>query len=420
MKNIKLVKLYKPLLLVILSICSNLLCGFLFTFTSDFQRDLLAYSIHSYFEPLKDPGSKYPMLTITPKLCPDPDSDSKAIVFQKILDNFRHDMSVKACRQMIDDQCCIQTHRSQINIALMTQSTFSISSTEARGPDSGYIVDGNQYRAYNKKTDSYLLNRFNTDTFIFISDTLADKLIDIYGFKEQSKSKCYDQLINNEEFAILTIKIDGNVIRASINNILFTNKRDGTRTTELYPYFGIIKYTTKLYKVAPRLKCELDLKSNSYVNKHLFKSIDALGYTTADYNFGVWQFCEDGYVKIQNLSNDYMKVMSSKEKHEWNYILILIFAIIHIIGIGYGYKVWMKTQNERNIFSAVTIFVFVLYGFVAQFIYIYGFWTILPLISAVLILFMSRKPVGSLFATIAQKLQFHALQIPVINNKIKI
>jgi len=346
----------------------------------DFKLDYLAYQINDYnSHVLSDSDFKSSIITIQ-------SHDSKA-TYLDLLSAFYYNSLNKNVRLQLSKDVSFNS----MNLHLLSQDTFSIRTEEEK--DGGYYLDKGLYYTYYSDDilgpREYLKNRFDCDTFIFISDSFADKLVNFYGLQDTENP--YRILIQDKRYCVLDFQFNGNILKFCINNIIYTNKRNAPRTKELYGDFAVF-YRLIEFDSFLDYEFEIDLKDNPFCIKQTFKSINSLGYTISNSNFLIKTF--------DRASNSYSSniALSQKYHNAWkNNSVIFIIAYILLILVSMT-LLWLLSYSKcnKNIFVFLICFaIFFIYGIVSSFIYSYALFTLPILIQIVFLLILYRREVAN-------------------------
>lgn len=175
-------------------------------------------------------------------------------------------------------------------VSLQKQATFSIGDKY----DWGYYLDNGLFGVYFKDEllpdRGYLKRRFGAKGFIFISDTLADKLLEVYNIQEKGVEG-YKKLITDESYSILRLSLDNEQTEStfSINNIIYSNCRTAPRVLNLYGDFAL-PYGDNITMNQIKYCAEFDLKNDIFGTKKLLKLINEVGYDFKDSNFSFYSY----------------------------------------------------------------------------------------------------------------------------------
>ena len=302
-------------------------------------------------------------------------------IFNDLLDIFYYNLDVSAVRCSIKNSFVIQElEDSQIHIE--TQDTFW---TEYRTTGTGETIIYLDYGLYSPYyIDSDLINRnySNCDTFIYISDTIANKLIEKYDIKvaEDNYRDAYKELVMSDEYGVIHLLCDDFSIKARIVNVLDTSSRNGPRTTELYGDFGLIYLNSHTHNDNLNASFEIDLKNNPSTIRNTLDTTLALGYDTSNSDFSFITY-QDGYHEDESVIFAFEEVIS-KDYSDTAFITIfyfIIFVSIFIPIISFFLLRKKKAHYIISIFAGVAICFFI-GGIVISFIYWYPMFTLVPLI----------------------------------------
>ena len=253
-------------------------------------------------------------------------------------------------------------------ITFLTQNTFSVSDIKN---SAGYFnMDFNMYYSLFSKTDlssiSYLSKRYGSNTFVFISDSYAKKLVDYYGIKGENP---LFSLISDESYCILNFKLDnGQSFSASINNVVSSTYRFGERTSELYGDFVLIYSNSIVYPLFDGFKFEIDFKVNQYGNKQILKDTLNLGYNhnNSHFRFFKFNYSTKSMYHDENTDVAYVSLLSENTTFfDIFYFCIILFfsflvVILNLLRMNYF-------RNKNDLFLISTIFLF-LYGVISIFV----------------------------------------------------
>lgn len=370
----------------------SLLCGVLSSFLTDYKLDYFSYSCVNYnSEVLADDSFEPTILNVKKDF-----ATNERKEYSDLYKYFYYNFMIGTCREKIDNSTSFDFSDSSSYLTqLLTQPTFSIESEEKN--DGGYYLDFGLYYTYYSDEIlgeiNYLLPRFNCNSFIFISDVLANELIDYYDIGDADDP--YAELIANEEYAILPLTIDGTAtsIKFSINNILYSDRRDGERTVELYNSFALIPYVSEVMNNLD-VSFEVDLKTNPYGNKTCIKNINNLGYTISNSSFSVSLFDKSTskYVINSDLSSDLMNVWNNSN----DILLYVLLIMTMLIGLGINFYFNYFNYNfgrKDAILYLVQILLFVVYGIISSFIYIYPLFSLFPILYLLSFYIFKRKEI---------------------------
>lgn len=386
---------YKYVIATILFIFSSFICGLSFAYTEDayFDRFLTQINIpneHNYYNGFISPYLK--IIKGENKIV------SSGRKYDDILAYFTYDEFTNGCRQLVDNDVTINL-AEPIDIKILTQSTFKILD-DIDSKTNYYPVDKNMYQSYYSSSQ---LNgiyrqelpefssvpvehqaRFGADTFIYISDTLADKLITHYGIDEAEDP--YAELIGNENFAFLHLNVDGvaNIMTASINSIISSRFRFAPQVQTIYGDFALA-FIPGNNTVITSLSLDVDFKVNQYGNKQTLDTISRLDYgvNNSTFNFFTYDYANEQYVHNVLLDKKFIDLYSTSYFPDVvAYVLVALFSVLILL------VSFLKGEYGNNI-SKLLFFsnylVFFAYGIIAYFVDLFPMYSIFPIVGMILI-----------------------------------
>lgn len=377
---------------ILVFIVGSLICGVLSSFLVDYKLDYFSYSCVNYNSAILADNSFEPTILNIKKNF----TATEKKEYSNLFKSFYYNFMVETCREKIDNEITFSLSDSNsFSTELLTQPTFSVDTSEESG--GGYYLDYGLYYAYFSNQilgeRNYLIPRFNCDSYIFVSDILADELINYYHITDVDNP--YAELITNEAYAVLPLTVDGiaTPLKFSINNILYSNKRDGKRTVELYSSFALIPYFSNVMNNLD-ISFEVDLKTNPYGNKTCIKNINELGYNVANSTFSIYSFDRsiNQYAMNSKLSANLANIWTDS-----NDILLYILLIITTL-IGLGLTLYFCYRNHDFsrfdvIFYLVSLLLFIVFGIICSFVYIYPLFTLYPILYLLLVYIIKRKEI---------------------------
>ena len=361
--------------------------SFLPSCLSDYQFDYFSYSISNFNKIKTSDEDIFPMMTIS-KTDEKIEEDGTKL-YTDLYSNFYYNDLISNIRQMLDGSFYNQV--SGQKLYLLTQDVFSIQADESK--DGGYRLDYGQFNTYFTYTDLFLSKeqmltpRFNCDSFIFISDSYADYLLDFYNLE----SKNYSQLITDEQYAALSLQssIDDVSYTFSINNIIYSSSQDAPRTESLYGYFGMIKLNNSLSSCDVHFEAEL--KNSPYPVKTVLKTIDSIGYDTNNSVFSFYQYDLTQKKYLNDLKADISFQKISQQNYNdtliyFFYVLIVLCTLISSFCF-FSHRFLFRFRIY-GIF--VLSFAFVAFSIIANFVYIYP----LSSLCSILVIIFSYGVIG--------------------------
>lgn len=310
------------------------------------------------------------------------------ILYNPLFDNLYYNSLVSEARLLINNNVTDSVNK----IKFYTQSAFSIRNSSL--PGGGHYIDYGIFASYYADDilgpRKYLEHRFGCDSFVFISDTYADILLKKYNINS------YEELIQNKEYAVLNLNVDGiTSTKVCINNILYSNKRQGPRAKELYGNFALIYNNNQIQKWSST-SIDIDLKSNPYGVKRVLKSINSFGYNTdnSDITFSKYNESIKSY-EIDTIATNNFKNLNVKNDSLYT-ILFFILCFVEIAAIVL-YYIFVKDSKTRRISLILVFAAFAIFGLVCNYTYLYPYVSIIPILSVLFSLFLCRKEVANDF-----------------------
>ena len=346
--------------------------------TKEFKLDRMAYQINNYNQStILDEDFKSTIVNVK--------SHENDKNFFDMLRYFYYNSLNRATRVQVSNKVTC----NNMDLHLVTQDTYSIRTEEE--PGGGYYIDKGLYYSYYSNellgNRQYLSYRFGCETFVFISDVFADKLIDYYGIS--SLENAYELLITEKEYAVIDLVIDGNkTVKVCINNIVYSTKRQAPRTLELYGDFALFCYRRDFIGTID-FEFEVDLKDNPYCIKQTIKSIEAFEYNSqnSDFTFKSFDKQTQKYKVDDKLTNRFKSI---SEKFDW--IFYLIFSLMIIAGIALLIILAKFGDGSSAIVLITCSSLFIIYGLLATFIYNYPLFSLSPILfSLTLFIFKGKE-----------------------------
>jgi len=207
----------------------------------------------------------------------------------------------------------------------------------------------------------YLMKRNGADAFMFISDTLADYLVEKYGLSEEENP--YKKLILDPAYSNLTVDYadrngDLKQLVFCINDIITSSKRQGVRYKNLYNFYANVAYSqTKEYF---DYSATLNFKNNKYAIKTCMEKTKLLGYDSLNSNIEITKYNKDKMKLVTNieLTEKYRDYTVTKYNDSlWN---SLIFSFVFISAALSVFFCYMLRENKIVLFGFVTYWMLLL------------------------------------------------------------
>ena len=365
-------------------LAATLSSAFIFAGTTNYKLDKLAFNINNYNEHYYTEDFKRPFVKI--------EKNETNVLYDDLFSRFYYSDDSGSVRQYMDNDSRIVINGSASNkVTLFSQSTFAIQNNIAA--DGGYRVDYGLFHAYFSDNElggvrSYVGKHFNCDSYIFISDSVADMLLRHYNlpFDDDSKLDSYLKLIQDEKYAVLSLRVDNSTtLKFSINNILYSDKRTAPRCVEFNKYFGLINYmyVSKYFKPC----FEIDFKSYSYYITSVLNDSNSLGYTTENskYDFYTYDYKNNKYLLNQEVTARFKELPADFSFNAFN---VLFYCSIWVFGLIYLFLVIKSLNNKSDLlfcifFEALWL---AMYSILGNFFYTCFTFSIVPLMLLIVLL----------------------------------
>ncbi len=288
------------------------------------------------------------------------------------------------------------------DVALLTQPTFAVSK-EKKG--TYYELDYRLYDVYYGNEifpgREYLKLRDGADTFVFVSDTFADQLVQKYGLSQEENP--YKTLMTNPDYYKITLSNDaGQSFTACINNIVSSTTKTGVRTKELYENFALFFESTDIQSIT-HLNFQIELMDNAFCINHTISDLTALGYTADKYNIDLRTFNNgSGQYEINaSITQDLRDALLMGSD---SVFVILYFLTIAAGAVAFFFLSAFLGRNTKLIYSFVLCAcLFALFGIISNFIYTYFLFSVPPIVMLLVLLISARKEVKHAFERVFGK-----------------
>ncbi len=210
------------------------------------------------------------------------------------------------------------------------------------------------------KTD----RRFKTQGICFISDSLADKLVEEYQIKSSSKIESYKTLMLDENYAKLSLKLNGEDTGVSfcINNILYSEERTGPRVQQLYGDF-CIAYGDSITSNNLYYCAEFDMKSDIYGNTTFLKQVNYMGYNKNNASFSFFKYNgeNNAYFEDIKIKNEFYNISFNNDS-------LYVFGTVLCSALLLALLIIFR---QKYLFTLLIVSsMFLLYNFVLFFIFV--------------------------------------------------
>lgn len=359
----------KLLIFYIVTLTVSAASSLLITGTSGFKIDYAFNNINNYNYSTRFDGFESPILSFYS----DEEKEHQLAKYHYGYQSLYYNILADSCRMQVRNKTSFSTNDSSLSdkITLLTQSSFWITKKEPSAE--WYYLDDGQYYTYfdslQVKDGSVFEGRYGAESFLFISDGLADSLIEYHNITD---SNPYETLINNKEYALLNIySEDGGFSKVSINNIIYTKYRKGVTSKEIYgDNFALIKYIDSYDKIFD-LSLSISLKSNPYPSKKIVKTLRDIYSDTFDkYSFDVFEKVNDIYVLNANHTEELANALNNNYDIFYT-VSFWILVIFGILGTCYLFNSLLYNHKTKLLDFIPLLISYLLIGLSFNFLYIY-------------------------------------------------
>ena len=379
--------------------------------TRDYKLDRVAYALNDYNRHDYYNGFQPSILRLHQQS--PSGSDNRSELYNDIFEEYYYNSLVQHFRQYATNDIRDELINTKINV--YCQRTYLCRNNELSG--GGHYVDFGIFASY--YGDQLFNDRPEGDprshayypytgcyTFAYISDSFADSLISYYQEVEPESNitNYIDLIFKKPVLPIVAIKVnkDGTTqeyrINVSINNILYTKKREAYRISNLYgTNFALIdlySYGKKTREWAD-LSCEMDLKADPFGTKNVINGLERFGYSFENtvFEFYKYDYSGNSYYLDRNVGQMYLDSFYNNVSisifYVFSFLIVLTFFVINILYIG-------KDRQAGLIAIFSYLFIGLIFGTVASFCYFYPLWTLAPsimIVGGTIINLIKRKKV---------------------------
>ena len=215
------------------------------------------------------------------------EKNRKSQDYNELFYQFHYSLIVNGCRTLIDNDLSLEVSDQFLNFKATLLPTYSVRETNSSDKDEVYMIDYAQYYAYFARPVHDFRNQ-TPQGFVYISDTLADKLVEKHGIEGPTKLDRYNQLLSNSEYSVLPLysSVFNEEVNITITNIVHSNIEEGQgkRMLALYDDFALIWLVESVSKKL-EYSFEIDLKNNPYGNKKAINFLNSYGFTYENSDF---------------------------------------------------------------------------------------------------------------------------------------
>ena len=387
----------------------SLLGGTFSSLTHDGLIDRLSYNLIDYNKITYVENEQPPILSVT-KTAKKIKSGAEG-TFTDLFSEFHYNSLVNAGRMVVDSNTTFKSYNSDIgeyNIKLVGQNTFSIDAANIGGElDSIYHMDSGQFYTYFNNIVAF--HRGAADAFLFISDTLADKLVDKYNIEGETKLERYQKLITDSQYAFISLSFEGSdtIILGTINNVIHSNYENGIsqRVEELYGENYALTWLTRIGR-DPTIKVsfEVELKTNPYTTKTVLKKMEAYGYSYDNATYEMRIF--NSKIGKYEVSQYYTNKINEITNYKYNVLFYVLFALTCLLAIVINYFISIKLEGldyECLLIFGLLIAAITWYGIIVTFTYSYPLFIIVPIIFIVAFFIFNYKEINVGFKKLFKK-----------------
>ena len=318
------------------------------------------------------------------------------IAHGSLIQYFHYNFMVGGCREVINEDIELEFKDGYtIKTAFVGQDVFTITS---KVDEHEYIIERNMFHSYYKdeifKNGVNYTSRYGTDTFIFLSEKIANDLVSHYGLQDFEDP--YAELITNENLCVANFIVNGEKteLRCCINNIVYSNIKQGVRTQELYGDFILGHFNNNLIKRMTS-RFELDLKVDPFGNKTCFKVFDNLDYNISNskFSFRTYDKRTQSYIENEEMNKRYVEIWANEN----DFLFISVGVFSGLIGaIILGVCIYLSRKKHfLDKVEYISFFgrlgIFTIYGVIGCLIYIYPWGTLVPIAYLIMTLFEIKK-----------------------------
>lgn len=398
MKVIAKIAAYISFVISLLSIAASTI---FFTYTTDYKLEKLSYDICNYNKVSYD-NLNNSILSISFN-----DHSKDYDSYYSLRNKFYENDFVKSSRFISDNRYDINNvNGTSYNVRFIAQNVFS----KQQKAKNTYVLDYEQYALYN--TFEFKNSR-GTD-FCFISESIAKQLLMEKGYDmtDENKVDYYNSLCassNNEGTLFTYYTLDGKKISLSVLGVLKSDY--GTAYERTKKSIGdenfILTWLPFKYPSYFDFSYEIDLKLNPYGNKNTFKFCMSKYSDELNYNMQIRQYNNEGKYEVNNiLTQQYYNVIYTRtNSSRYYYIALSIVLICFILFFIFNLISFKSTNKSVSIVLSCYIVLFVLYGIVANFIFVYPLTTLVFLVYIINYAFLGRKQLYEFFKNIMAKIK---------------
>lgn len=394
----KFIKKISTILSFFISLFSIIITSVLFTHTTDYKLEKLSYNICNY--------NKVTYSTLDSTIL-SISLDNVSNIYKEyyyLQNTFRNNHFVKDTRFISNDSYDIVDDytNSTYNVYFVSQNVFS----KRKIDEYTYVLDYNNYAVF----DAYTLNDYNRTDFCFITEGLAKKILTRHGFDvtEDNKLQLYKKLysFNNDDISLTYKASDGKQFSFGILGVLKSNYGIAYKNTtkEIGSEDFLLAYIPFKYPNYFKFSYNIDLKLNPYGNKSVFKYCMDNYSNNDNFSMKFKKNIDGKYIADNALTQRFYEIIYTSANSKIYYynaltILIVCFILFFILNV-------ISLKNNAKFDKIVLICytsLFIAYGIVANFVFIYPLTTLIILVYLINYLFLGRSYIYEFIHNISSK-----------------
>ena len=376
----------------VVSLFSIIVSALLFTYTTDFKLEKLSYDICNYNATTYD-NFNSSMISISFNNLQN-NYKNYFILQNKFLgndfvDGFRYVSNEPYDIINTDTGLTHQVH-------FIAQNVFS----KQKKSENTFVLDYKQYAVYN----TFDLEYSRGTDFCFISEELANKILTQKGcaVTEENRIELYNSLCatNENRGTLFTYEdVSGKKISLSVLGVLKSTygKAYSQAKKSLLPF---------KYRDLFNFNYEINLKINPYGNKNTLAFCMNNYKDETNYKMQIKQFNGSGYTKNDILTEEYYSIMSTLSSSATCYYYALFVIVLGFV-IFFLFNIISFKSTNKSIFIVLVCYLllFIAYGVIANFKFIYPLSTLVLLVYLINYVFIGRKQLYEFFSKIMEKIK---------------
>lgn len=352
--------------------------------TLDYRLDRYYYSLNNYNTQTRLDKYEPPVLKCRSVEALNAQTQLDALISS--YETFYYNIMDQCCWLEIPNETTVDCFGVSKPLRLLTQPRFWI--TDNQTNSERYFLEYGQYLTYFDLSvitnGSMFSPRYGADAFIFISDVFADELVTGYNIAPEN---AYETLINDPVYSLITIDNGAGVsFVASINNIVDSNYKKGPLTVDFYGNtFGLIGINGAMDKLLD-LSLSILLKTNPYNFKTIVQTtLNLLGDEAEHFTFEIFDRQSESYSLNSAKTEELNAILQKKNRDMFFRILYYLVLIVGVICYAViFYKIVKRVSRKEALCLAGIIFgCFIIYGLIANFLYVYPWFSVSPLLMSV-------------------------------------